>query len=269
MSLLAASTSNVYPSLNLSVFEGPLDLLLHLIREHKVEITDIPIVQITDQYLAHLRQMEEMNLAVAGEFVVMAATLIEIKSRALLPKVPKLEIDDLEDEDPERLLIQRLLDYQKYKALVSTLEGFEANRRCLLFRGEADYGGQYELPIAFGSATGEALAQAFRRVVDRLDIDDTSGVTSVRRQKMTLKISMVSVLHAVRSAGEAGISLEECFPKPHILIEIVMTFLSVLELLRQRKITAIQDVWLNTISLFAQHIELADDAETRPLQESE
>src|SRR5436305_10821567 len=89
------------PPVALPVFEGPLDLLLHLIREHKIDIADIPIVQITDYYLAHLRAMEAMNLTVAGEFLVMAATLLELKSRMLLPKPPREEpVEEEDGRDP-------------------------------------------------------------------------------------------------------------------------------------------------------------------------
>src|SRR5579864_3320633 len=108
----SATTPTVsLPPVALSTFEGPLDLLLHLIREHKIDIAEIPIVQITDQYLAYIRSMEAMNLSVAGEFLVMAATLLEIKSRMLLPKPPKEETPDGDDsgEDPREMLVRKLL----------------------------------------------------------------------------------------------------------------------------------------------------------------
>src|SRR4030042_5227837 len=101
------------------VFEGPFDLLLHLIRENKIDIYDIPISVITSQYLEYIEIMKELNLEIAGDFLVMAATLIQIKSRMLLP--PDEEAAAEEQEDPRLDLVQRLLDYQKYKEAASDL----------------------------------------------------------------------------------------------------------------------------------------------------
>src|SRR5438552_5345747 len=100
------------PSFKLAAFEGPLDLLLHLIRENRVDIYDIPIAEITQQYLDYLAEWESLDLAVAGEYIVMAATLLEIKSRMLLPKPPAPEE---EYEDPRAELVERLLEYQRYQ----------------------------------------------------------------------------------------------------------------------------------------------------------
>ncbi len=132
-----ASLSPSLPSLSLPLFEGPLDVLLHYVREHKIAIEDIPIVQVTDYYLAYLRALEAMNLAVAGEFLVMAATLLELKSRMLLPRPPREEIlEEDSGEDPRAQLVQRLLDYQRYKTFVETLSEWEDSRRQLFFRGQ-------------------------------------------------------------------------------------------------------------------------------------
>ena len=145
-----AVASPALPPVAVAAFEGPLDLLLHLIREHKVEITDIPIVEITDHYLSWLRAMEALNLTVAGEFLVMAATLLEIKSRTLLPKPPKEAVPEDEDgQDPRLELVQRLLDYQRYKAFVDTLSGWEDDQRRLFFREPSSLD-LYPLPVAYG-----------------------------------------------------------------------------------------------------------------------
>src|SRR5438105_10379546 len=98
---------------HLPAFDGPLDLLLHLIRENRIDIYDIPIAQITEQYMEYLALWESLDLAVAGEYLVMAATLVEIKSRMLLPKPPPPEAD--EHDDPRAELVQRLLEYQRYQ----------------------------------------------------------------------------------------------------------------------------------------------------------
>lgn len=240
------------PPLALPVFEGPLDLLLHLIREHKIDIADIPIVQVTDHYLAHLRAMEAMNLTVAGEFLVMAATLLEIKSRMLLPKMPREEkAEDEGGEDPREELIQRLLDYQRYKTFIETLAGWEDDRRHLFFRGQAAYGDLYELPVAYGELSAASLQKALYRLLAEAGAGE-ADVTSVRRQKMTLRLAMAALWRKVQAAGEAGLSLDECFPRPLLRLEIVMTFLALLELLRQARLQARQAAMLGEIWLTAQ-----------------
>lgn len=238
-------------------FEGPLDLLLHLIREHRIDIANIPIAQVTDHYLTYLRAMEAMNLTVAGEFFVMAATLLEIKSRMLLPKVPReTAADEEEGEDPRQELADRLLDYQRYKAFVETLAGWEDDRRHLFFRGQAAYGDLYTLPVAFGELTPSSLQKALARLLEEAGVTDESSVTSVRRQKLTLRLAMAALWRKVQAGGESGIVFEECFPRPLLRLEVVMTFLALLELLRQGRLRAVQteiwgEIWLHAIAAHA------------------
>ena len=247
---MPASAAPSLPPVTLTAFEGPLDLLLHLIREHRIEIADIPIVQVTDHYLAYLRAMEAMNLNVAGEFLLMAATLLEIKSRMLLPKPPRAEEGE-EGEDPRLQLIQRLEDYQRFKAFVETLSGWEDDRRALFFRGEASYGDAYEMPIGFGELNPAVLLRALHRLLAEAGDDGGQAVTSVRRQKITLRLAMASLWRKVQRGGSEGISFEECFPLPLVRLEVVMTFLALLELLRQGRIEATQGALLGDILVFA------------------
>jgi segregation and condensation protein A len=249
---VATAPSPALPPIAVAAFEGPLDLLLHLIREHKVEITDIPIVQITDHYLAYLRAMEAMNLTVAGEFLVMAATLLEIKSRTLLPKPPRLDMmEDDEGADPRQELVQKLLDYQRYKTFTETLAVWEDDRRRLFFREPASLD-LYPLPIAFGELKPQALLTALTRLLAEAEADETQSVTSVRRRKLTLRLAMAALLHAIRAGGTAGIGFEQCFVRPLVRSEIVMTFLALLELLRQGQVRAEQSTMLGEIWLFAE-----------------
>ena len=248
------------PPVALPAFEGPLDLLLHLIREHRVDIADIPILQITDQYLAYLRAMEAMNLNVAGEFLLMAATLLEIKSRMLLPKPPRLEDPDV-GTDPRLALVRRLEDYQRYKLFVETLTEWEDDRRALFFRGQADYGGEYVLPVGFGALNPGALLNALNRLLAEAGDDGGTAVTSVRRQKMTLRLAMAALWHKVQRSGREGIELEDCFEPPYVRLEIVMLFLALLELLRNRRVQAVQEQHLGRIVLsvlMADSVQSAD-----------
>src|SRR4029453_2668325 len=122
------SALEAYP-IRLRHFEGPLDLLIHLIKKNEVNIYDIPIALITDQYLAYLSLMQELNLDLAGEFLVMAATLIHIKSRMLIPRpTPDVE-GELDEEDPREALVRRLLEHQKFKDTAKLLPGGETLRR--------------------------------------------------------------------------------------------------------------------------------------------
>jgi segregation and condensation protein A len=235
------------PTINLPDFEGPLDLLLHLIREHKVDITDIPIEPIADQYIAYINSMEERDLAVAGEFFLMAATLLEIKTRMLLPKPdPPLSEDDL--EDPRQQLVERLQEYERFKALAQTLHVFEEARGELFVRDQADYAGLYELPIKFGQLDADALLRALVNLLEDVD-DGQDSITSVRRQKTSLKLAIRLLLARVKEGGSAGIDFASAFVGASSRIDIIMTFLAMLELLRQGKIEAVQDALLGPICL--------------------
>lgn len=243
-------TSSGLPPVTLAHFEGPLDLLLHLIREHKIDIADIPIVQIADYYLAFLRDMEAMNLTIAGEFLVMAATLLEIKSRMLLPKPPKEAEDEEEGSDPREQLVRRLQDYQRFKAFIGTLAEWEDARRQLFFRGQGDYGDLYQLPVSFGELSSKSLVNALMRVLADAGETGHDDVTSVKRQKLTLRLAMASLWRKVERAGAEGVSFGECFELPLIRLNIVMTFLALLELLRQSRIEAKQETMLGEIRIF-------------------
>src|ERR1041385_5015489 len=120
----------------LGEFEGPLDLLLHLIRQEHVSIYDIPVARITDEYLRYLRLMQEMDIAVAGDFLVMAATLIELKTKMLLPRDPFAPAD--EQDDPRKELVDQLLEYQKYKAAAQMLRSRATVERAIFKRAEIE-----------------------------------------------------------------------------------------------------------------------------------
>ncbi|HEX5323795.1 MAG TPA: segregation/condensation protein A [Capsulimonadaceae bacterium] len=249
------------PAINLPVFEGPLDLLLHLIREHKLDIADIPITLVTDHYLAYLAAMEERNLTLAGEFFVMAATLLEIKSRMLLPKPPKDAVDEEEGEamDPRAELAERLRDYERFQALVSTLQLWEEERSQLFFRGQADFGALYELPVEFGEVSAGSLLRALQRLLEEAAPGEHE-ITSVRRQKLTLRLAMRSLLGRVQDTGDQGLFFEEAFTHPLVRLEIVMTFLALLELLRQGKLKVKQRGTLKPIQIFAVPVSETESA---------
>ena len=221
----------------LASFEGPLDLLLHLIRKHEVNIYDIPIALITEQYLGYLALMQEMDLDVAGEFLVMAATLIHIKSRTLLPRPDPLQEDADLEEDPRETLIRRLLEHQKYKAAAELLHDRETLRDAQFGRPDASVAGaagdayEPELEVDLFS-----LMAAFRGVLERAS----------RRPPMVLPPDQISIedrihrlmgrLSETDACGFEDLFLDGDGSRPFMIV----TFLALLEMIRLKMIRVFQ-----------------------------
>ena len=235
------------PRFRLPVFEGPLDLLLHLIRENKLDICDIPIAEITQQYLEYLAMWEELDLAVAGEYIVIAATLLEIKSRMLLPQPPPPESD--EDVDPRAELVQRLLEYQQYQGTVETLRGWEELRGRLFFRGALENPEDYVLPLSEGDMDANSLLNALKRMLEQAGLGEDPVTAVVPRRRVSLRMKMAEVLRKVRSHPD-GVAFEQLFQIPLRRYDVVLTFLALLELVRLLRIRAQQKRALGEILLF-------------------
>ena len=217
----------------LEIFEGPLDLLLHLIKKNEVSITDIPIAAITEQYLAALELMQSLNLDVAGEFLVMAATLIHIKSRMLLPAGAD-EPDEDEGIDPRDELVRRLLEYQRYKDAASVLEQREILTRDVFIR---DGGSTEEVgPRGFREISIFELLGALKRVIERLPKDVFHEVTL---EKITVREKMTLLLDKLHERG--SLVFEALFEQVRTRMEIVVTFLAMLELVKVRAIRIVQE----------------------------
>ena len=238
------SILEAYP-VRLEKFEGPLDLLLHLIKQHEVDIYDIPIAAVTQQYLEYIDLMQELNLDVAGEFLVMAATLIHIKSRMLLPRADPTQEDP--EEDPREALIRRLLEHQKFKAAAELLHERETLRSAQWTRPDG--------PIA--EIAGEApepeidvdlfsLIAAFRTVVER----------AKQRPKVYLPSEQIPIedrieqLMAKLSETEA-LGFEDLFAdgdgsRPFMIV----TFLALLEMIRLKLIRVFQSGGVGPIRVY-------------------
>lgn len=240
------------PTVHVHDFEGPLDLLLHLVRHGRMDIFDLPITTLCDQYLTHLNAMEELDLGVAGEFIVMAATLLEIKSRMLLPAPPKEELDEDQEslvDDPRLELVRRLLEYSQYQAIAEGFLQREGELRRSFFREPTPFSPAFALPPRFGEMSADSLLKALERILAEVGAGERQ-ITSVRRQKVTLRMTMRLVLGRTEAAGEAGIGLEELLPEPPFeLIEIILLFLSLLELLKQGSIQVFQEAFCGEIRL--------------------
>ncbi len=225
-----------YP-VRLTNFEGPLDLLIHLIRKNEVDIYDIPIALISQQYLEYLDLMREINLDVAGEFLVMAATLIHIKSRMLVPRVEAgLESDEAE-EDPREALVQRLLEHQRFKAAAEMLHECETVRSAQWTRPdqrvEAIAGAPFERELEVDLFS---LLQAFQAVLTRARNRQTS--IPLPAEVVSVETRMQEMLSRLGDGGACG--FEELFEDVRSRQEIIVTFLATLELIRTRLIRVLQ-----------------------------
>ncbi len=217
----------------LEIFEGPLDLLLHLIKKNEVSITDIPIATITEQYLATMELMQSLNLDMAGEFLVMAATLIHLKSRMLLPAGDE-EPDEDEGVDPRAELIKRLLEYQRYKDAAAALEQREVLTRDVFIRASAPV--EEAGPREFREVSVFELLGALKRVIDRLPKDTVHEVTL---EKITVREKMALLLDTLRNTSR--VLFESLFAGVKTRIEIIVTFLAMLELVKVRAIRIFQE----------------------------
>jgi len=212
----------------LASFEGPLDLLLHLCRENKVDITDIPIAAITEQYLAYLDVMRTLNLEVAGEFLVVAATLLHIKSRLLLPieETPEGE----EGEDPRSELVRQLVEYQKFKEAGTALRELEQRRSLTFARESLGPEGPLRTDYPLEVSLFDLLA-ALRRVIEQMPKTDH---VELEPDRLSVAQRIAEVLERMAGAGE--MRFEDLFLGSREVGDVVVTFLAVLELVRLRLI---------------------------------
>jgi segregation and condensation protein A len=253
------SILEAYP-VRLQNFAGPLDLLLHLIRKHEVSIYEIPIALITEQYLEYLELMQEMNLDVAGEFLVMAATLIHIKSRMLLPRPDPTQ--DAPEEDPREALMRRLLEHQKFKAAAELLHERETLRSAQWTRADG--------PIA--EIAGEApepeievdlfsLISAFRAVVER----------AKQRPKIYLPGEQIPIEDRIEQllgklSETEACGFEDLFADMQSRAGMIVTFLAILEMIRLKLIRVFQSGAMGGIRVYKR--ERPADA-PKPLRDPE
>lgn len=217
--------------IKLDIFEGPLDLLLYLVKKDHLNICDIPIAEVTEQYLQYIELMRLLDLHIAGEFLVMASTLIHIKSKMLLP--PEAAPEELqEEEDPRQELVRKLLEYQQYKEAAGILRQKELSRQNLFTRpaqAPAENGEVYfeaslfDLISAFSKALKEVPKELFYEVI---------------KDEFTVEKKIHDLLHLF--LNEPSLLLSTLFDKAKNKLEIVVTFLAILELIRLKEIIIVQ-----------------------------
>lgn len=234
-------------SYKLEKFEGPLDLLLHLIEKNKIDIYDIPIVEITHQYLAYVNQMEEEDLNIVSDFLVMAATLLDIKSRMLLPADPKQD-DDEDGEDPRAELVRRLMEYKMYKMMAQELSDMEEEADGVLFKGPtiprevAKYEQPVDLDELLDGLTLAKLQRIFESVMKR-QRDKVDPIRSkfgtIKREPVSLEQKVMEVMTYARK--HRTFRFRQMLEGQNSRIEVVVTFLAILELMKIGKIHLTQE----------------------------
>jgi segregation and condensation protein A len=220
----------------LEIFEGPLDLLLYLIKRDELDIYDISLERITRQYLEYLQAFKELNIDVAGEFVVMAANLIYLKSRSLLPVDQQPPEDDAEEDDPRWDLIRQLIEYKKFKEAAAQLQVRQLEQERIFFR---EPGGAPEVvfaPLRLGEVGIFQLINAFQNVIKRVDARE--DLQEIFGEHYTVSDKIEWILERVGDG--VPLKFTELFASMASRVEIVVTFLALLELIRLRQIRATQ-----------------------------
>jgi len=242
-----------YP-VTLPEFEGPLDLLLYLIRRQEIDIYDIPIAKITVQFLEYMALMEAMDIELAAEFLVMAATLMEIKSRLLLPRPPAVVEEVEEEEDPRAELVRRLLEYQQYKTAAEDLKKRVGEQTSIFAR--PDIVPKLALPrpdpVLSGNPDAFSLWKALQEVLVRIE-EMGPAVREVARPKVTIRQQMLHILQML-TASPAGVSFSALIfyaerDTVPTRIEVIITFLALLELMRLHRVVVVQPELFGEITL--------------------
>ena len=230
----------------LEIFEGPLDLLLYLIKQDEIDIYDISIERITRQYLEYLQAFKELNIELAGEFIVMAANLIYLKSRSLLPADQQPPEEDAEEDDPRWDLIRQLIEYKKFKEAAAELHLRElAQQR--IFAREGASTPAIEGPLRLGEVGIFQLINAFQIVIKR--VEERQDLQEIFGERFSVSDKIDKILQRV--AAGASVRFSDLFEAVVSRVEVVVTFLALLELIRLRQIRAIQKSIFDDIEIAA------------------
>ena len=264
--------------LKLQVFEGPMDLLMHLIEKNKIDIYDIPIVTITDQYLEYVRRMEHDDMNVTSEFLVMAATLLDSKSRMLLPRE---ENEEGEEEDPRDELVRRLLEYKMYKYMSEELKEKNRHAGFSYFRPQdlPEEVRSYVPPLNYEELIGDRTAQSLENVFKEVLKRKKSRVDPIRSgfgkiQKEEISVADKELYIRAYLAGHPHADFREMLELEDSKEEIIVTFLVVLELMKNQKIRITQEeafgkILIDLIDPAEEEEETAAEAEVNPEPEPE
>ena len=218
-------------------FEGPLDLLLHLIKESKMDIMDIEIVTLTDQYLSFIKNMESINLVVASEYLVLAAELTYLKSRYLLPK-PEIEEEDLEYIDSKEALVRRLIEYQRYKDVTDSFKELEEKRKEIYTKTPSNLSEYKADEIKLGEDVSlEDLLKAFQMFLERKQFEEPI-TTKITNKEISIEERTRGIRNILKSRKRVEFfELFDNMSKSYV----VVTFLSILEMAKKRELVIVQE----------------------------
>lgn len=220
--------------IKLEIFEGPMALLMHLIEKNQLDIYDIPIAMVTEQYLEYLQALEEFNIDIASDFLVMAATLLQIKSRMLLPKLPKI-IEEIDDEgDPRQELVDRLLEYRKFKEVSNVMETMMRQRDQLFTRLPQEF--DVELPLPTGLSIDDlfaAFAAVWESSIDEYEV--------VAREEFSVQDKIHDIIHLLYK-HKGTLEFSQAVIRRGTRSEVIATFLALLELIKMQRVTISQQV---------------------------
>ncbi len=228
--------------IEIDAFQGPMDLLLHLIDKAEIDIYDIPINLITEQFIEYLSYMEDLNLDIASEFLIMASTLLEIKSKMLLP-VKEIEDDDLEggeDLDPRAELVRRLVEYKKYKLAAEDLRDIEKIQSKVYYKAQEDLSVFENSDFNMDGLEIDVLVMTLNNIFSRRKIKDmTLSISEIQRDEFTLEVCTQSILDQLKEKKKVRFSsfINEYSSK----YEIIAYFLSILELISMKHIRVFQE----------------------------
>lgn len=248
----------------LEAFSGPLDLLLHLINRLEIDIYDIPMAELTAQYIDHIHAMQTLELNEASEYLVMAATLLAIKSRTLIP-INEGEIDieefDVDEVDPREELVARLIEYKKYKEAATQLQELESERGQVFTKAPADlseYMSDEQMTMFDTNVNVYDMLSAFQKLMRRKQLKKPLA-TSIARQEISVKEQMRSVVNVLKQAG-GKLMFSQLFKyedKPML----VLTFLTLLELMKRQVVFVEQEKNFDDLSVLLKKEEIGDELE--------
>ena len=231
---------------SLEVFEGPLDLLLYLIKKDELDIFNIPIEHVTKQYLTYMDMLKMLDLNIAGEFLVMAATLMMIKSRMLLPVEHRPELED-EEDDPRWDLVRQLVEYKKFKDAAEHLDDLQLIQENIFNRGGENVELGKDGSVALNDVSIFDLITAFQEALKKAKKED--DLTEIFADKWTVADKVDQIMRLIRTQGRA--KLMELFANMTHRYEMVCTFLAILELMKLRHIRAVQSEHFGDIEIIA------------------
>jgi segregation and condensation protein A len=220
----------------LEIFEGPLDLLLYLIKQDEIDIHEVTLERITSQYLEYLQLFKELNVNIAGEFVVMAANLIYLKSRSLLPVDQQPPDEEAAEDDPRWDLIRQLIEYKKFKEAATQLHVRELEQEKMFTRTGVEFGRVEAAPLSLGEVGIFQLINALQNVIKR--VESRSELREIFGENFTVSDKIDLILERIASVGKMKFS--ELFADVASRVEIVVTFLALLELIRLKQVLATQ-----------------------------